>query len=251
VRLAQVFSNLLNNAARHTRRPCLVTVRAAIQADEAVVSVSDDGAGIAPEMLPHIFEMFSQGHRPHGSSSGGGLGIGLSLVRGLVDLHGGSIEAHSDGSDRGSTFLVRLPVFAPPPAAPSRAEAAPPATASLRILVADDLRDTADSMAAFLRSRGHEVAVAYDGAQALAEVERFRPHVALLDIGMPGLSGHDVCRKLRQQPWARHTLVIAITGWGQESDQRLTADAGFDHHLVKPVDAAELERWIATARPRG
>jgi PAS domain S-box-containing protein len=251
VRLAQIFSNLLNNAARHTRHPCRIVLRAEARGNEAHVSVSDDGAGIAPEMLPHIFEMFSQGHHPQ-NPTGGGLGIGLSLVRGLVELHGGRIEARSPGPGRGSTFLVRLPTASAQAIEPSPEPDAVPLAGRRRILIADDLHDNANSMAALFRTRGHEVAVAYDGEQALATAESFRPEIILLDIGMPGLSGHDVCRKLREESWGRVALVIAITGWGQESDHRLTAEAGFDHHLVKPVDVAALERLIAgTLRSTG
>lgn len=253
VRLAQVFANLLNNAAKYTPPETHVHVAARMFPGSVEVAVSDDGPGLAPEILPRIFEMFSQAPRTRRSSHGG-LGIGLSLVRGLVELHDGEVEARSEGAGKGSTFYVRLPLASTAQAAPTppaRGQESPGRITPLRILVADDLRDTADSVSAFLRSKGHEVATAYDGEEAVALADRLRPDVALLDVGMPRLSGHDVCRRLREQPWARDLVVIAITGWGRENDRLLTAEAGFDHHFVKPVDISTLERLIADTRARG
>lgn len=244
VRLAQVISNLLNNAAKFSPPGSRITLRAESTAGEVRLIVQDHGIGIPADKLPGLFEMFSQVHRP--AARGGGLGIGLSLVRGLVELHGGRVEAASDGPDRGSTFTVRLPARAD---APFSNGAAPVAVtgdhAPRRILVADDLRDGADSLGMLLRDLGHHVRVVYDGTAAVAAAGEFRPEIALLDIGMPHLTGHEVCRRLRAEPWGRDILIVAITGWGQETDRRLAAEAGFDHHFVKPVDLPTLLGLLA------
>ncbi len=197
--------------------------------------------GIPAERLGDIFEMFSQ---VKDSSIGptAGLGIGLSLVRGLAELHGGRAEAKSDGHGKGSEFIVHLPLSAPDGVvveAPAPLETALP---DLRLLVADDLHDSADAIAAYFRALGHEVEVAYDGEEALKLADKFRPDVALLDVGMPRLDGHEVCRAIRKEDWGKGIFVVALTGWGQASDRKLTHEAGFDHHLVKPV---ELETLIS------
>ena len=247
VRLAQVFANLLNNAAKYTDRGGRLRLTAERAADGVAVAVSDDGIGLAADMLPRLFEIFAQAE-PARERAQGGLGIGLSLVRGLVELHGGTIAAHSDGPGRGSTFTVRLPVAVPAPAAgPAAAAPEPAAAAKARVLIADDLRDSADSLALLLRLMGHEVRTAYDGEEAVAAAAAFRPDVALLDLGMPKATGYEACRRIRQHPWGRRACLVALTGWGQGEDRRRTAAAGFDHHLVKPVDPAALEKLLAAA----
>jgi PAS domain S-box-containing protein len=245
VRLAQVFANLLNNAAKYTPPGGHVTLRAERAGRDVVVSVTDDGIGIGAEMMPRLFEMFSQGvHGPE--QTAGGLGIGLSLVKGLVELHGGTVEASSDGPGAGSEFVVRLPLAeaeaAEGPAIEGRDDAVP----RRRVLVVDDLADSADSLAMLLRVMGHEAHTAYDGATALRTAAKLLPDVVLLDLGMPNLNGYDTCRALRDQPWGRAIRVVALTGWGQDEDRRRTAEAGFDHHLVKPVEPSALMSVLAS-----
>lgn len=245
VRLEQVFGNLLRNAAKYGGEGSEVCLAATAHDSEVVVSVRDNGAGIPPDRLADIFEMFSQVKTPGGGSQGG-LGIGLSLVQGLVALHGGRVEAHSDGLGKGSEFIVRLPLRSPEDSVSSLRGAAPAASVTKseggvrRLLIADDLKDNADSLSDYFRAKGCEVRTAYDGETALAEARSFRPDAVLLDIGMPVIGGHEVCRRIREEPWGRNILIVAITGWGQEADRRLTSDAGFDHHLVKPVEVREL-----------
>jgi CheY-like chemotaxis protein len=207
--------------------------------------VSDTGIGIAPAQMPHIFAMFGQVQSALDRSRGG-LGIGLSLSKKLVEMHGGRISAHSEGTGRGSELIVRLPVAAPALhlAAASRPAGDRPASGARRVLVADDLHDSADSLAALLASLGHVVDVAYDGEQALRLAEVLRPDVVVLDLGMPALNGFDVCRRIRAEPWGRAMRVIAQTGWGQEDDRQRTRAAGFDHHVVKPIDVAALDALV-------
>jgi len=251
VRLEQIFANLLNNAAKYGGRGSHVTLTAGIESDTVHVSIRDNGVGIPPDRLADIFEMFSQ-VRTAGESPHGGLGIGLSLVQGLVQLHAGEVEAHSEGHGKGSEFIVRLPLREPGGEMESSA-AERPAKGSgltgeiLRVLIADDLRDSADSLSAYFRSANHEVRTAYDGAEALAAALEFRPHAVFLDIGMPRLNGHEVCRRLREEEWGKDIFIVAITGWGQESDRRLTTDAGFDRHLVKPVEIDDLHDIVSAA----
>jgi len=245
VRLAQVFSNLLNNAALYTRemdsgdKIWLTAVR---EGDTAVISVRDNGAGIAPDMLPKIFEMFTQVHQS--ISSKGGLGIGLSLARRLVSLHGGTIDVRSEGVGLGATFTVRLPIpVLTLPESPSDAEAAASSqrkSSKRRILFADDNRDVVESFQMMLRTLGHEVETALDGMEALAKADDFRPDVIVLDVGMPRLDGYETAKRIRQRAWARDVLLIAVTGWGNEKDKLRSAEAGFDVHLVKPVDATGI-----------
>lgn len=251
VRLAQVFANLLNNAAKYTDRGGHIRLAAVLSQGGVTVGVSDDGIGIAPDMLPRLFEIFSQAD-PALERAQGGLGIGLSLVRGLVELHGGTVEARSAGPGRGSTFTVRLPSVVRAAPRPSAKVTQPGGRSKCRLLIADDLRDNADSTTLLLQLRGHEVRTAYDGEQALAVAAEFRPDVVLLDLGMPKLSGFEVCRRIRQQPWGRRMYLVAVTGWGQEDDRRRTAEAGFDRHLVKPVEPAELDELLVdlAAHPR-
>ncbi len=249
-RLAQVLANLLNNAAKYTNRGGHIWLTAEREGSDVVVAVEDTGIGIAADMLPKIFEMFTQVDRSLERSQGG-LGIGLSLVKRLVEMHGGSVEASSDGPGKGSRFVVRLPVVL------SLAQDSQRVTgggerggplAGRRILVADDNRDSADSLAVILRMMGNEVQTVYDGLGAVEAAEAWRPDLVLLDLGMPKLNGYAVARRVRQQPWGRHMVLVAVTGWGQEEDKRRSKEAGFDHHLVKPVEAADLERLLAESQ---
>ena len=248
VRLAQIFSNLLNNAAKYTRPGGHIRLAAERRGNDLLVSVKDDGIGIAPDMLPQVFCLFSQGNGPVLERSQAGLGIGLALVRGLAELHGGTIEARSDGLERGSEFLVRLPVATETPAAKQVPENGTLETSvpKRRVLIADDLKDSADSLAILLSLSGHEAQTAYDGEEAIRKAARLKPDVALLDIGMPKLNGYDLCKRIRAEEWGRHAFLVAVTGWGQEGDRRRAKEAGFDCHLVKPVDPAALMRLMAT-----
>jgi PAS domain S-box-containing protein len=245
LRLAQVLSNLLTNAAKYTEPQGSIVLAARSVEDEIVISVTDSGIGIDREMLPRIFEMFSQTTSAIDRAEGG-LGIGLALVRGLVSLHGGSVEATSDGAGRGSVFTVRLPVVGAAAAQmallepePATAKAAR-ARASRKILVADDNRDTADSLALFLRLSGHEVEVAYDGEAACSVFETSRPEFVVLDIGMPKLNGYEAARRIRAMSAGESVTLIALTGWGQNKDKRRAIKSGFDHHFTKPLDPGQL-----------
>jgi PAS domain S-box-containing protein len=244
-RLTQVFANLLNNSARYTERGGRITLRAERRGGEAVVTVADTGIGIPADMLPRIFDMFTQADRPQERSKGG-LGIGLSLVRGLVEMHKGSIEAKSGGTGKGSEFVVRLPLQPPPdpgqrPAEGDREARCP----AYRILVVDDNEDAADSLGTMLELMGHTTRTAYDGLEAVSAAESFRPDVVLLDIGLPLMNGYDACRQIRARPWGRQMVIIAQTGWGQDDDRSRSQEAGFDFHLVKPVAPAALEKLLA------
>lgn len=244
-RLSQVFSNLLNNSAKYTEPGGVVTIRAARQGRRAVVTVRDTGIGIEPAMLPRVFEMFSQVRRPNGIQEG--LGIGLSLVRRLVELHGGRVEAASEGLGKGSTFTVELNLVDACVKPADCSLTLPRASESVhaRILVADDNRDAAYSLALMLSLDGHEVRTAGDGMEALEIAEEFHPHVILLDLGMPRLDGYEAARRLRQRPWAASTLVLAQTGWGQAEDRQRSTQAGFHQHLVKPVDPELLKELLS------
>jgi PAS domain S-box-containing protein len=246
-RLAQVFSNLLNNAAKYTEPGGQVALVVDRQGDEAIVRVRDTGVGIPPEMLPRVFDIFTQVDRTLEGAQGG-LGIGLSLVKGLVENHGGSVEAHSDGQ-RGSEFVVRLPALPEVPAARGNGDAALPLVQPRRVLIVDDNRDAAVSLAAMLNFMGNVTQTAHDGVEALDLAETFRPDLVVLDIGMPRLSGYDTARQLRERPWGRDVVLVALTGWGQEEDRRRSRDAGFDSHLVKPIEPSAMERLLARLRP--
>jgi PAS domain S-box-containing protein len=245
LRLAQVISNLLANAARYTDPHGTIRLAARAGADEIAIEVSDNGIGLRPESLEEIFEMFTQ-VRSNEDRSSGGLGIGLALAKGLVELHGGTVQAASDGPGLGSRFTVRLPATAVQPhdavSAPARERRSAP---QRRVLVADDNRDAADSLAALLRIGGHDVTVVYDGEAALAEFRRRPPDVALLDIGMPGLSGYEVASAIREEAGGAPVMLVAITGWGQDRDRSTAIAAGFDHHLTKPVDPDKVQDLIA------
>jgi CheY-like chemotaxis protein len=246
VRLAQVFSNLLNNAAKYTPPGGHIRVSAERDKGEVAVSIADDGLGIAPETLPYLFTVFSQAESA-AARSRGGLGIGLALVRELVRLHGGTVEARSEGIGRGSTFIVRLEVLADSqPAARDEAIAsiAPP---KRRVLVADDLREGSDTFALLLRSRGHEVRTAHDGEEALAAAEAFKPDVVFLDLGMPRLDGYEVCRRIRAAPWGAGMHTVALSGWGGDEHRLRAREAGFDRHCVKPLDPRALDEILATS----
>jgi len=244
-RLAQVFLNLLNNAAKYTDRGGKIVLTVARQGTGVSVSVRDTGIGIPPEHLTRIFHMFSQVDRSL-EKSRGGLGIGLTLVRRLVEKHGGTVEARSDGPGKGSEFIVHLPQAAAPgmSAGPIPMEGEVSAR-PLRILVVDDNHDGANSLAMLLLDLGHETRTAYDGVEGLREAEAFHPEVILLDIGLPVLNGYEVCRKIREQDWGRRITIVALTGWGQDEDRRRSQSAGFDHHMVKPVDPQLLMKVLA------
>ena len=244
-RLAQVFANLLNNSAKYMEPGGTITVDARADAHEVAVSVRDRGVGIAPEILPHVFEMFVQADRSLDRSQGG-LGIGLTLVRRLVELHNGSVMASSEGPGKGSEFVVRLP-RAEPPEIPSARDAAGSAARvpSWRILVVDDNKDAVDSLTMLLTLIGQTVTAARDGVEAIEAFAQFKPDVVVLDIGLPGLNGYEVARRIREADRGRHVVLVALTGWGQEEDRRRTIEAGFDHHLVKPVDFEALKALLA------
>jgi len=240
VRLTQVFGNLLNNSCRYTPPGGAITLTTRRQGSEAVVTVADTGTGIPPEQLDRIFDMFTQVDRSLERSQGG-LGIGLTLVKRLVEMHGGSVEARSAGIGRGSEFVVRLPVArtASDPAPIERAAQTEPSR-KRRILVVDDNVDAADSLAMLLELAGHETYTAHDGRQALDAAAKQRPEIVLLDIGLPLVNGYEVCQQIRQQHWGRAMVLIALTGWGQVEDRHRSEQAGFDDHLVKPVDYRAL-----------
>ena len=245
VRLTQVFANLLNNAAKYTNHGGLITIASRTDRGEAVVSVSDNGIGIAPHLLSQVFDMFMQVDRSTRRSQGG-LGIGLTLVKSLVAMHGGSVEARSEGPGLGSEFIVRLPLLEEsslPAEAARRIAPLPPR----RILIVDDSHDGGESLAMLLRVLGAEVALAHTGRHALECLVTFRPDAVLLDIGMPGMDGYEVARRIRANPANRHIQLIALTGWGQDEDRQRSAAAGFDHHLVKPANVDQLRQLLSVA----
>jgi PAS domain S-box-containing protein len=243
-RLAQVFGNLLNNSSKYTRPNGRISLSAKRIDDEVVLTVKDNGAGIPQDKLDRIFDMFMQVDLT-AERSQGGLGIGLTLVKRLVEMHAGSIEARSAGEGEGSEFIVRLPVITKPSGAAQTGPAAEPSP-QRRILIVDDNRDAADSLAMLMEITGNTTYVAHDGIEAIEEIEKHRPEVVLLDIGLPGLTGHEVCRRVRQQPWGKNIVMIALTGWGQEDDRRKSEEAGFNGHLVKPVDYDKLLELLSS-----
>jgi CheY-like chemotaxis protein len=209
-----------------------------------MISVRDDGVGIAPQMLPRVFDMFAQ-ERPPDTRAEGGLGIGLTLARGLVELHGGTISADSPGPGLGSTFTIRLPGPVGSPSDHTRPGPAVPRPPARRVLVVDDVPDSVESLSTLLRLLGQEVRAAYDGPEAIRVAEDFQPDLILLDIGMPGMSGLDVCRELRKRPATSRTRIVALTGYGQEEDRRRSKEAGFDRHIVKPLDPDALDDLLS------
>ena len=249
VRLSQALTNLLNNAAKYTDPGGQIWLSSERSDGQAVIRVRDSGIGIDPLMVPHVFDLFVQGDHRTGVSASG-VGIGLTLAKRLVELHGGRLDAFSAGLGLGSEFVIRLPV-----AAASRAGSAdspvketaevPAATRAVRVLVVDDNVDAADGLALLLDLQGHASRVAYDGESALEAAKDFRPEVAILDIGMPGMDGYELARRLREAPETATAILVAMTGWGQEEDLRRAKEAGFHHHVVKPADPDELEKLLA------
>jgi signal transduction histidine kinase/ActR/RegA family two-component response regulator len=244
-RLAQAFVNLLNNAVKYTERGGRIALRASTDGDHAVITLTDTGIGIERALLPRIFDMFVQ-IDSDSNRTRSGLGIGLALTRRLIELHGGDIEAHSDGLGTGTTFIVRLPLMAAAVETEEPATAAPAAAASCRILVAEDIPDAAEMMRMMLEIMGHDVRVAADGVQAVAIAEQFDPQVAFLDIGMPRMDGYEAARRIRAARGSR-VFLVALTGWGQTEDERRAYAAGFDRHVTKPAEPELLESLIAAA----
>jgi PAS domain S-box-containing protein len=247
LRLSQVIGNLLTNAAKYTDAGGHITLTGRMVDSGLSLSIKDDGIGIPAESLKGIFAMFFQVEGAEDRSEGG-LGIGLALVNGLVELHGGRVEARSEGLGRGSEFVVQLPIISHSTVTPP-IDLTVPAAQGRRILVADDNQDAANSLAMILELSGHEVRVAHDGRAALSVAQTFRPCTVLLDIGMPHLTGYEVAKALRQEPWGADVCLVALTGWGQESDRQRAIDAGFDHHLTKPVDTGVLEALLSGSVP--
>jgi signal transduction histidine kinase/CheY-like chemotaxis protein/putative methionine-R-sulfoxide reductase with GAF domain len=246
-RLAQVFANLLNNAAKYTLAGGRIRLSAEREAARVIVRVEDTGVGIPADMLPKVFDMFTQVGRSIDRAQGG-LGIGLTLVQRLVAMHGGTIDAESEGPGRGSTFTVRLPLAAVEEARPTSAaqgNGTSRAVASLRVLVVDDNVDGAESLSVLLQLSGHETRAAHSGSDALVAAQQLGPDVVFLDIGLPGMNGYEVAQRLRAVPDLARCVLVALTGWGTEEDRRQARAAGFDHHLTKPVDAAEVHRIVA------
>jgi CheY-like chemotaxis protein len=251
-RLEQVFTNLLTNAVKYTPARGRIEVMATQGPHELVVRVKDTGIGLSADALPHVFELFTQVDDSH--KTRGGLGIGLALVRHLMELHGGRVEAFSEGLGKGSEFVVHLPAE---PGAVKNAQAprksAPPqplAVPARRLLLVDDNRDSAETMAGLLRSAGHQVRVASDGTSALKAAAEQPPEAVLLDIGLPGMDGYEVAQRLRRVPGLQKVLLVAVTGYGQQEDRVHSKDAGFDHHLVKPIDMGELQRILGEVREK-
>lgn len=249
VRMSQVVGNLLSNACKFTPRGGRIDLIVTTEEHPAqlIVTVRDSGIGIAREELAHIFELFTQVDSSLERSQGG-LGIGLTLVRTLVQMHGGTVEAASEGLGKGSTFTVRLPLYEEQPIMrpPSMRHGSGRSARPLRILVVDDNRDSAESLAMLLMLGGHDVLTAHDGIAAVDAAQTFQPRVILMDIGMPRVNGYEAARTIREAPWGRDVILIALTGWGQEEDKRRTAEAGFDAHLTKPMDPQEFEAVLAS-----
>jgi signal transduction histidine kinase/ActR/RegA family two-component response regulator len=241
-RLAQALANIVINAATYTPPGGDIAIRAQAGDGHVTIAVHDTGIGIAADILPRVFDMFVQDRRASGSM--GGIGMGLTLARRLVRMHGGTLGVESEGQGRGSIFRMDLPVVAPPEIPPEPARSATPARQVHRVLVVDDNADAAEMVVAMLRVWGHQTAIAFDGASALAEGDRLQPDVVLLDIGLPQMDGYETARRMRARPWGAQALLVAVTGWGRPEDRDRTRSAGFDRHLVKPVAPAALEALL-------
>jgi CheY-like chemotaxis protein len=247
-RLAQVIGNILNNSAKYTSEGGRIELTASADRGEAIITVRDNGIGIDSKLLPHVFELFTQGERSLDRSQGG-LGVGLTVVQRLVDLHQGRVEVKSEGAGKGSLFRVVLPCISEVPHAEAEQESfAAVISGGKRVLVVDDNIDAAESIAVFLRLEGHEVRTVSDGPQAVAIAQVFAPQVAVVDIGLPGMNGYEVARRLRQKGSDGPALLIALTGYGQKEDRSRSLEAGFDHHFVKPADPRVIQSAIANWR---
>jgi CheY-like chemotaxis protein/two-component sensor histidine kinase len=245
VRVAQVVGNLLTNAAKYTEANGHIRLTAEREKDLALLKVRDNGIGIASDMLPHVFELFVQADHTS-TKAQGGLGIGLTLVKNLVEMHEGTVEAHSEGLGKGCEFIVRLPLMVRERQQPNEnnngeSQLEPARASGHRLLVVDDNKDAAISLSMLLRLQGHEVRVAHDGSAALEMTKTYSPDMVFLDIGMPGMDGYEVARRIRRQPGLEKVVLAALTGWGQQEDRRRTAEAGFDHHLIKPPEPKLIE----------
>jgi CheY-like chemotaxis protein/anti-sigma regulatory factor (Ser/Thr protein kinase) len=241
IRIGQVVANLLNNASKYTPDGGKITLDAQADNDTVTIKVRDNGIGIDTEDLPHLFEPFYQAVQ----RSQGGLGIGLTLVRTITEMHGGTVSAHSDGPGKGTEFTMRIPRHVCDEtelAAPVLDLAKKDSPNARRVLVVDDNRDAAESLTMLLRFSGHEVVTAHDGLQALADAKEFRPELVLMDLGMPGMNGYEAAKALRDEPWGSEMVLVALTGWGQEEDRKRTKEAGFDRHLVKPIEFIEVQK---------
>jgi CheY-like chemotaxis protein len=242
VRLGQIFANLLNNAAKYTPNDGQICLEARVSGNEAVVRVRDNGIGIYPDMLPRVFDLFTQGASVEGRTQSG-LGIGLTLVRNLVHLHGGRVEARSDGLGRGSEFIVYLPVAMVDQAMPEAARE-PTSVAPRRVLVIDNDHDVADSLTLLLGLFGCEVRTTYDGFAGISMLVEFEPDIVLLDLGMPGMNGYETAHRIRELPEGRELLLVAVTGLGQDGERERTREAGFDLHLTKPASIDAIKRLL-------
>ncbi|MBK7085763.1 MAG: response regulator [Flavobacteriales bacterium] len=249
-RLIQVLGNLLNNACQFTDMGGRISLAVEVVGGDVVISVRDNGIGIAAAQLPSIFEMFVQADTSM-ERSVSGLGIGLALVKNMVEMHGGTVEVHSDGLGRGSTFVVRMAIMESPALAPAlgAVDGGPDLATAQRILVVDDNVDAALMLERLLQLNGKQTRVAHSGPDALEVAEQFRPHLILLDIGLPKLNGYEVCRRIRRQPWGKDMVVIALTGWGQEEDRKRSKEAGFNAHFVKPLEREALMLVLAGKYP--
>jgi CheY-like chemotaxis protein len=248
--LAQVFWNLLNNSAKYTEPGGHIWLTTEQEGQEVVVTVRDTGIGIPRELQPRLFELFSQLDQSLERSQGG-LGIGLALVKGLTEMHGGTVSVKSQGRNQGTSFVVRLPLATLEQTQEEpRVEQNKYEQVKLRVLVVDDNRDGAASLAMFLSILGNDTRTAHDGLDAVELAEAFRPDAIVLDIGLPRLNGYDACRRIRSQPWGKDMMIVAATGWGQDEDRLRTAEAGFDHHLVKPIEPTVLQELLAELKKR-
>jgi CheY-like chemotaxis protein/anti-sigma regulatory factor (Ser/Thr protein kinase) len=245
-RLVQCLANVLTNSAKYTNNGGEIRIESRTDGNKVVISIADNGVGIAPELLPKVFDLFVQAERTLDRSQGG-LGIGLSIVKRLIEMHGGTVSVASDGVNRGATFEIRLPLTEATQDAADSEHATSPVPC--KILVVDDNRDAADSLGTLLRLDGHDVETAYSGLDALERIRCFRPAVVLLDIGLPGVDGYEVARRLRADPNADGTKLVALTGYGQDAYREEASAAGFVAHLVKPVEYAALQRVIAQVAP--